>query len=69
MNLKKLLKAAFKMKNFVLLSFILIVFYVTNYNLPFILIGAAGYIYFVMQTLKDEGFHKELQEEAKKNNI
>lgn len=72
MNLKTLLKAAFKIKNIALLSFILIVFYLTYdnpFSKPFLLIGAAGYIYFIMQTLEDENFKRELSEEAKKNSI
>ena len=55
MNFKMLLKAATRLKNLALLTVIVIVFMATTYP-PFLLVGLAGYIYFVMQTLKDEKF-------------
>lgn len=68
MNLKMVLKAAFKIKNLSLLSFIIIIFAATRY-IPFALIGAAGYIYFVLQTLKNGKFQKENQFEEKYDSI
>lgn len=55
MKFEILLKAATRLKNLVLLAVVGIVFLATTY-LPFLLVGLAGYIYFVMQTLKDEKF-------------
>lgn len=62
MKSKMLLKAVTKFKNILLLAIVLGVFLVTQ-NIPFLLIGAAGYIYFIMQTLKDENFMKEFNKE------
>ncbi len=62
MNFKKITKAAFKIKNIALLAFVLIFSYL-NFFLPFLLIGLAGYIYFVLQTLRNEEFQKEVYEE------
>jgi hypothetical protein len=60
----KLMKACFKMRNFALLSVIVLISYITGY-IPFILIGAAGFVYFVMQTMRSTSFQKEwLQQET-----
>lgn len=64
MRLRKILSAALKMKNFALLAAILITFYLTGY-VPFVFIGLAGYVYFVLQTLKDERFVKEYSKKEK----
>ncbi|HHV28270.1 hypothetical protein [Acetivibrio mesophilus] len=58
MKSKMLIKAVTKFKNILLLAIVLGVFLVTD-SLPFLLVGAAGYIYFIMQTLKDPEFMKE----------
>ena len=50
-----LLKASTRFKNLALLTIVGIVFLATSY-LPFLLVGLAGYVYFVMQTLRDEKF-------------
>lgn len=64
MNFRKVFKAAFTIKNFVLLSAVILVSYLTEY-LPFFLIGMAGYIYFVLQTMQSDKFKSEyMHEEA-----
>lgn len=63
MNFEILLKAALKLKNLALLAMILGIFIVTGFSLPFLFIGAAGYVYFIMQTMKDEKFLKEFNDE------
>ena len=55
MNFEMLLKASTRLKNLALLAVVGIVFLATTY-LPFLLVGLAGYVYFVMQTLRDEKF-------------
>lgn len=62
MSLKILLKAATRLKNLALFVVIAGVFLATNY-LPFLFVGAAGYIYFIMQTFKDESFLEDLNKE------
>jgi len=62
MSLKILLKAATRLKNIALLAVIAGVFLATHY-LPFLFVGAAGYIYFIMQTFKDESFLHEISKE------
>jgi predicted nucleic acid-binding Zn-ribbon protein len=59
MSFKGILKAAFNIGNIALLAFILIFSYLYFY-LPFLLVGLAGYIYFVLQTLKNKDFQKEI---------
>ena len=61
---RMIVKAALKMRNFVVFAVILIISYVTGY-LPFVLVGLGIYICFVVQTLKDEGFRKECLEKDK----
>jgi hypothetical protein len=68
MKFRKILSAALKMKNFALLAAVLIVFYLTGYA-PFILIGLAGYIFFVLQTLRDDRFIKEYAKKEKLENL
>jgi Xaa-Pro aminopeptidase len=51
MKVKRILKAAFTKRNLALLAVVAIVSYWTEY-LPFALVGAAGYLFFVLQTLK-----------------
>lgn len=58
MKLRRLLKAAFSMKNFTLLSGVLIISYLTEY-LPFFLIGMAGYLFFTLQTFNSQEFQSE----------
>lgn len=62
MSFKILLKAATRLKNLALLAVIAGVFLATSY-LPFLFVGAAGYIYFIMQTFKDESFLQDLNKE------
>lgn len=68
MDLKTLLKAAFKLRNLALLVLIVGVYWITR-NIPFALIGAAGYLYFMMQMLNDEGFKRELKLEQQLEGI
>lgn len=68
MQLKKILKAAFRMRNIALLAGVAIVSYFTGY-LPFLLVGSAGYIYFVIQTLNDKRFLMEYSENEKVDGI
>ncbi|MFZ5989526.1 MAG: hypothetical protein ACOYWZ_20710 [Bacillota bacterium] len=68
MSLRTFLKAALKLRNLALLALIVIVYGITSV-IPFALIGAAGYLYFIMQTLKDEDFRKELEHEEKLEGI
>jgi hypothetical protein len=63
MNFKILLKAALKLKNLALLAMIVGISIVTDFSWPFLFIGAAGYVYFIMQTMKDEKFLKEFNDE------
>jgi len=53
MQSKKILKAALNTKNSILLAAVLIISLITRY-IPFLFIGMAGYVYFVMQTLKND---------------
>ncbi len=68
MQLKKILKAAFRIRNLAILAGVVIVSYLTEF-VPFMFIGAAGYLYFVLQTLKDGAFIKEYSEDEKIDNI
>ena len=68
MKLRMFFSAAFKPRNLLLLAAVAIISYVTGY-LPFTFIGFAGYIYFVMQTLQDEKFHKEFMEAEKLDSL
>lgn len=65
MKLKMLLKAAFRTGNFALLAGIILVSVLTNFFLPFMLVGFAGYLYFVLQTLRSEKFLSEFKQEEK----
>lgn len=62
MSFNRILKAAFKIKNAALLSFVLIFSYLVFYP-PFLMIGLAGYIFFVIQTLRSDDFRKEVSTE------
>lgn len=62
------LKAAFKIRNIALLSATVLFAYVIDYP-PFVFIGLAGYVYFVLQTLKDSGFQKQCSYKEKLKNI
>lgn len=55
----RIIKAALKLKNILLLGFIAIISIITGYYLPFMLIGLAGYVYFIMQTMKDADFQND----------
>lgn len=65
MKLKMLLKAAFRTGNFALLAGVFIVMVLTNFFIPFMLVGFAGYLYFVMQTLRSEKFLAEFNQAEK----
>ena len=69
MKLKMLLKAAFKTGNFALLAGIFIVSVLTHFFVPFMLVGFAGYLYFVMQTLRSEKFLSEFNQAEKLEGI
>lgn len=69
MSFGKIVSAAFKIRNFALLAGVLIVFFATGFNLPFLFIGLAGYLYFVLQTLRSEDFQKEYAEFEKLDDI
>jgi hypothetical protein len=71
---KMLMKAAFKTRNFALLAAVVIasIFAASNalsFLVPFILVGTAGYIYFVLQTLRSGDFKTELAQEEKLDGI
>ena len=68
MQLKRVLKSAFAVRNLALLAGVVIVTYFTEY-LPFMFIGAAGYVYFVLQSLKDGALNKEYSDEEKIDNL
>lgn len=68
MKSKMLFKAVTKFKNILLLVAVLWVYLMTQ-NIPFLLIGAAGYVYFIMQTLKNEDFMKEFNKEMQLEGI
>jgi hypothetical protein len=68
MNLKRIVKAAFKIRNIALLAAVLIITYFTGY-LPFTLVGMAAYVYFVMQTLRSDAFNREYSQEEKLDGI
>lgn len=69
MGLRMLLKAAFKSRNFLLLAAVIIISMFTNFYLPFVLVGAAGYLYFVLQTLRSDKFRKECADDQKLDEI
>ncbi len=69
MKLKMLLKAAFRTGNFALLAGIIIVSVLTHFFVPFMLVGFAGYLYFVMQTLRSEKFLSEFNQAEKLEGI
>lgn len=75
MKFKILMKAAFKTKNFAVLAAVIVisllfsVSHVPQVSVPFLLAGAAGYIYFVMQTLRSGEFKSELAREKKLDGI
>lgn len=68
MRFKMFFKAATKLKNMALLALVICISMGTGY-LPFFLVGVAGYIYFVMQTVKDEDFLEEFNLEQKVEGI
>ena len=59
MRFKNYYKAAFQTRNLILLVSVVIISFLTEF-LPFTLIGLAGYIYFVLQTIQSEKFQKQL---------
>lgn len=69
MGLKMLIKAAFKTRNFALLAGIIIISIFTNFFVPFMLVGLAGYIYFVLQTFRSREFITECNEAEKLDGI
>ena len=68
MKLKMLLKAAFRTGNFALLAGVFIVSVLTSF-VPFMLVGFAGYLYFVMQTLHNEKFISEFNQVEKLDDL
>lgn len=58
MSVRKVISALLRMRNLVLLAAVILISSITGY-IPFMLIGAAGYLYFVLQTLRSESFQKE----------
>ena len=69
MKLKMLLKAAFRTGNFALLAGVFAVSVLTNFFVPFMLVGFAGYLYFVMQTLRSEKFIAEFNQAEKLDSL
>lgn len=69
MGLKMFLKAAFTTRNFALLAGVLIVSVFVNFYIPFLLIGLAGYLYFVLQTYKSRDFKLDCAQDEKLDNI
>lgn len=75
MRFKMLMKAAFKTRNFAVLAAVIVVSLlfsvsrVPEASAPFMLFGAAGYIYFVLQTLRSGDFKSELAQEEKLDGI
>lgn len=65
MKLKMLLKAAFKTVNFAILGGVIIVSILTDFFIPFVLVGFAGYLYFVLQTLRSDKFINEFNHAEK----
>ena len=68
MKYKIIIKAALELKNLGLLAMIVGIFALTG-SLPFLFIGAAGYVYFLMETIKDEKFLKRFNEEQQNEDI
>ncbi len=68
MKYKIIIKAALELKNLGLLAMIVGIFALTG-SLPFLFIGAAGYVYFLMETIKDEKFLKRFNEEQQIEDI
>ncbi|MDF2522956.1 MAG: hypothetical protein K0R31_597 [Clostridiales bacterium] len=68
MGIKNFLKAVFSVKNFLLLAAVLTVTYITGY-LPFTFVGLAGYLYFVLQTLKEHDSKSEYSDSEEDENI
>ncbi len=68
MKYKIIIKAALELKNLGLLAMIVGIFALTG-SLPFLFIGAAGYVYFLMETMKDEKFLKRFNEEQQIEDI
>jgi hypothetical protein len=75
MGFKRFMKAAFKTRNFAVLAAVIVVTLlfsvsrVPQLSAPFMLAGAAGYIYFVMQTLRSGEFKAQLAQEEKLDGI
>ena len=75
MRFKILMKAAFRTRNFAVLAAVIVVSLlfsvsqVPQASVPFLLFGAAGYVYFVMQTLRSGDFKSELAQEEKLDGI
>ncbi|NTV91052.1 MAG: hypothetical protein HGA22_11950, partial [Clostridiales bacterium] len=68
MSLKTFLKAAFKTRNFALMAGVVIAILILSsqhvgaqFLVPLGLVGLAGYIYFIIQTIGSEGFKNELK--------
>jgi len=68
MKYKIIIKAALELKNLGLLAMIVGIFALTG-SLPFLFIGAARYVYFLMETIKDEKFLKRFNEEQQIEDI
>ena len=65
MRFKMLMKAAFRTGNFALLAGVIIVAVLTNFFIPFVLVGFAVYLYFVVHTLRSKRFISEFNREIK----
>lgn len=68
MGLKMFFKAALKSRNFALLAGVIIISALTN-SVPFMLVGLAGYIYFVLQTFRSSEFRTECDRTEKLDDI
>jgi len=68
MKLMRLFKAVFQIRNIALLAAIVIITYLTEY-LPFALVGAAGYLFFVLQSYRDKALDGNDTGEDKINSL
>ncbi len=76
MSLRIFFKAAFKTRNFALLAGVIVALLIlqtmavpVQFLVPLALVGLAGYIYFIIQTLGSEKFKDELKQAEKLDDI
>jgi len=69
MGFRMFIKAAFKTGNFALLACVIIISIFTDFYMPFMLVGLAGYLYFVLQTYRSRKFRQECAQEDKLDDI